>query len=1006
MGVFDIKSNGLVIANNGETKLINKHCVNNKKARFVNVEIPPTKLTYRISELNFDSLIFRGIFIQARPIESTDDNDFVGLLGVITQFRTLGESSGYANEYLYCYADTNKRKYLSEYGVVGKDTENETFYTNGDVIETVDISSFPESPSDTVLYRMIEDGEKHYYRYYSDNNLFVRVYFSTDIIDLTYKPSIMTYRDDVYEHVFNVFHHNSVDRIDKDFNSEDYPSTAKLEYDSGCIPSVLVSNNIKENIEFNNAYEKICSNILMIKQGDTIYDIPLDNEQYIIIPFLNYEDNIYTVTGRLFYVKKDYNIPTAVNTTTIYSSPIRGYGGPLLIYNQNTDDERYFTMYPDIKNTDNLETYLNEEHNSEYSFIYFKPYTNQNDIYNVTLSSTSWEYTYETPVGFSFGDLHNNYYYILTFMVTELEFDERHSSRDKINLEIFTVKDGAAYTSKIIRNVKSGMHIECKFRFKVGGVYLNDSCFLDILATSMIGVKKLVVNDITLKCINPEHDIKKDINRCDDIYPIIIKDVSNDQLSEIYFCQSEEKAAKDGYPTTYIGQPMLNKRIRFKVPYSVAFLNSKVPGHFPYTTYNIWSGKKYINIALPQTEYNIAQDSDPIISARRFANSTKEPCTSFIAKVFPGSYIIDPDTKTVKTSGTIRTIRLYNFIVYETHTNVTLKPYYQNGEILYWYYSMQGQEEPESLGNPGSIELRLYNNLDSLDNPNTLCMICDFNGFTYFDLIGIELFNFNLKQELVDAEGNGVITATSTVTNPIYDVMLEQDDELELPYHYSYSSSTKKLHIDMNSNVIKYPIGTYGRLTVNETYIGPYVIARSKNINFNFTEDSTLNNIINENPNVVDYDGPHVLTVDALPRSFERITDYYDTSIGSFRYYRERYRTITETIEFSRTMDFDTSKSLYLTFNQFNIYTVNGNKKESHDLHYRLEYNSYHGGWYDSFYDDIVDEEEDDSPGYISLVITNTGITITLNDYATYNNDESAWSIEILNGLSLYQEED
>ena len=194
-----------------------------------------------------------------------------------------------------------------------------------------------------------------------------------------------------------------------------------------------------------------------------------------------------------------------------------------------------------------------------------------------------------------------------------------------------------------------------------------------------------------------ESNIKRDISGSS-IFPMIIKEVPNDTFSELYFCQSEESVSNEGYPTTYIGQPMLNKRMAFNVPYSVAFLNSKVPGHFPYTTYNIWSGKRYINIALPQTEYDISQDTEPIISARRLANSTTESYTEIIAKVYPGSYAVDPTTKTVKTSGTIRTIRLYNLTVYETYTNVTLTPYYQNGVIQYWYYTMYGEYDPEQMG--------------------------------------------------------------------------------------------------------------------------------------------------------------------------------------------------------------------------------------------------------------------------------------------------------------------
>ena len=284
-------------------------------------------------------------------------------------------------------------------------------------------------------------------------------------------------------------------------------------------------------------------------------------------------------------------------------------------------------------------------------------------------------------------------------------------------------------------------------------------------------------------------------------------------------------------------------------------------------------------------------------------------------------------------------------------------------------------------------------------------MVCDFDMYTYFDLIGLELINFNIKAELVDAEGDGVVTATGNVSNPIYDVITEQD-ELEIPYHYSYSSSTKKLNINWNNNVINYPIRTYGSLTVNESYIGSYLIARSKYIAFDFTEDATLNNIINANPNVIDYDGPHTLTVDVLPRSFERITDYYDASI-SFLYSREAYRVITRTITFSRTMDFDTSKSLHLTFKKFNIYSIDGGETLSYDLHYQLEYNDVYRGWYTMFFDDPIDPDDEEwTPGFIRIVITNTGITITLDDYTSQGVYYTAWSIEITGGLSLYQEED
>ena len=200
----------------------------------------------------------------------------------------------------------------------------------------------------------------------------------------------------------------------------------------------------------------------MTKQDTAASEIPLDNEQYVIIPSLEYKDNRYQVTGDLYYVKNGYNVLLKVNPTRIYSSPSRVYGGPLLIYNQNTEDERYFTMFPDIKDTDNLETYLNEEHNSNYSFIYFKPYVNQNDIYDIALSSTRWEYTIETQIGFSFGELHHAYHYILSFDVTELIGENIENMYLRIESNVYWAQRPI---SKIIRNINKGDHIECKFTF-------------------------------------------------------------------------------------------------------------------------------------------------------------------------------------------------------------------------------------------------------------------------------------------------------------------------------------------------------------------------------------------------------------------------------------------------------------------------------------------------------------------------------------------------------------
>lgn len=871
MGVFDIKSNGLVIANNGETKLINKHCFNNKKARFVNVEIPPTKLTYRISALtNLGVEIHtKGIFIQARPIESTDDNDFVGLLGVITVFDKMPSTSLYANEYLYYYANIDKRKYLSEYGVVDKDTENETFYTNGGVIQTVDISSFPENPTNTILYRIIENGEKHYYRYYSDSNIFVRVYFSTDILDLTFIPSMGYKYEDLYYHRFNGFQHNTYTHT---FDAE------RADY----IPSVLVSNNIANKIVFPNSNYTVSP----IKMTDRYSHISAETNLFTVIANRSLSsDNKYYVNATYVYYRTSdatiYNLYLTMPCKILKDSTsgAQNYGGKLMLYYQEMHD--YFAeIFPEITDDmtlSQIDEYIHTEHTSPYSFIWFKPFS-------------------DSPIS--------------------------------------------------------------------------------------------------------EDNIKKDINGSS-IFPIIIKDVPNDELSELYFCQSEESASKEGYPTTYIGQPMKNKRMAFNVPYSVAFLNSKVPGHFPYTTYNIWSGKRAVGIILPQSEY-IIPDSNPI-SARRCNSAPTEYLDSYVAAVFPDSYIVDPVSKKIHTSGDVYFLTsLEN--VYESYSNIDLSPVYDsNNKIIYWEFVEYGEYDPEQMGYEGDIKIRLYSN-DSEASPNELHIIYNFDQYTYGGLIGVRLNNFDIKGENTDRDISGTISVTSTVSNTIYDVASETED-VNISYSGHYHKDTRTLEIALDTTAIKYPICTTGTINIEEQLIDSFLRIQNTNINFNFIESSE-HIIINPDPTVEDIEGPTSLTTTLVPGSLVKVTDYYDPNLF-FTLSRRQGQVYTTTINFNKTMEWDTSKKLYLCCNLL-IYDISGGITIDTGMRFELNYNSFYRGWYTAFYDNEVDEDDDYTLGFIRLVITNTGITVTLDDYATYNNDDSAWTIRIRDsaGLSLYQEED